>query len=222
MDRQYIRDHSVIERYLSGTLTADEEQAFEEAYLGDSELLNELEAAERLRDGIKRIGPGGLEHSRPRWQQTFGSPRYAMAASVLLAVSLGFSTMMYRDNQRLRASGGSESSRITQIIAVDTVRGTNAMTIPAPAQDEWTVLQFDVVAYDTYRGVLTRRDGDRSETLWSRSDLQPRSDGTILIGPGRPLQPGSYEVQIDGRMNDWPAERFDAITRTELTVTPRN
>ena len=38
MDRQYIRDHQVIERYLSGALTADEEQAFEEAYLGDAEI----------------------------------------------------------------------------------------------------------------------------------------------------------------------------------------
>ena len=239
MDRQYIRDHGVIERYLSGALTADEEQAFEEAYIGDSELLNQLEAAERLRDGIKQIGAGGLERSRPRWQQTFGSPRYAMAASVLLAVSLGFSTMMYRENQTLRSSGGSTSpiigpipintvrggsasSPTTRLISIDTVRGGNPATIPASGTDEWPVLQFDVVAYDTYRGVLMRRDGDRSVTLWSRADLQPRSDGTILMGPAPPLQPGSYEVQIDGRMNDWPAERFDAITRTELTVTPRN
>ena len=221
MDRQYIRDNQVIERYLSGALTADEEQAFEEEYLGDPELLNQLEAAERLRDGIRGIGAGVLERSRPRWRQTFGSPRYAMAASVLLAVSLGFSTMMYRDNQRLR-SGGSGSSPITRLIAVETVRGANVMTITAGEQDELTVLQFDVVAYDTYRGALMRRDGARSATIWSRADLHARPDGTILIGPGRALRPGSYEVQIDGRMNAWPAERFDAITRTQLTVVPRN
>jgi hypothetical protein len=224
MDRQYIRDQQVIERYLSGTLTADEEQAFEEVYLGDSELLNQLEAAERLRDGIKGIGAEGLERSRPRWQQTFGSPRYAMAASVLLAVSLGFSTMLYRENQTLRSSGGSASSPVTRLVAIETVRGGNVTPIPASAQDEWTVLQFDVrlFAYDTYRGVLARRDGDRTETIWSRADLQAQPDGTVLIGPGRALQPGSYEVQIDGRMNAWPAERFDEITRTVLTVIPRN
>ena len=50
MDRQYIRDHAVIERYLSGALTAEEERAFEEAYLGDQELLDQLQAAERLRE----------------------------------------------------------------------------------------------------------------------------------------------------------------------------
>ena len=38
MDRQYIRDTQVIERYLQGRLTAAEEQAFEEAYLADPEL----------------------------------------------------------------------------------------------------------------------------------------------------------------------------------------
>ena len=55
MDRQYIRDHAVIERYLSGALTAEEEQAFEEAYLGDQELLDQVQAAERLRavPGVK-------------------------------------------------------------------------------------------------------------------------------------------------------------------------
>ena len=78
MDRQYIRDHAVIERYLSGTLTADEEQAFEEAYLGDAELLDEVQAAERLREGIKELDSAGrLERpSTPTvWRQWLASPQ---------------------------------------------------------------------------------------------------------------------------------------------------
>ena len=226
MDRQYIHENGVIERYLSGALTADEEQAFEEAYLGDSELLDQLQAAERLRDGVKGLGSaGGLERSRPRWQQTFASPRYAMAASVLLAVSLGFSSVLYRENQILRG-GVSQGALITRFVALESVRVANATDIEAPEQDELTVLLLDagIVAYDTYRAVITRRDGERSEQIWSRADLAPELNGTTIAVslPGRMLSPGTYEAKVDGRMTDWPAERFEEITQVRLMVVPRD
>src|SRR5262245_41628226 len=121
MDRQYIRDNDVIERYLKGALTADEETDFEESYLGDAELLNEIEAAERLRDGIKRLdAAGGLARSRPRFGQMLASPRYAMAATVLLAVSLGFSSVFYNENQVLREQA-SQAPLITRFVALESV-----------------------------------------------------------------------------------------------------
>lgn len=228
MDRQYIRDHGVIERYLSGTLTADEEQAFEEAYLGDPELLDEVQAAERLREGIKELDSAGrLQQLRApaQWRQWFASPQYAAAASVLLAVSLGFSAMLYRDNLDLRETGLSLTSERTTLVRLEALRGGNVRAISAPEPDERIVLELDagIVAYDTYRGALMRLDGDRSETIWSRNDLEPGPDKTILIGvSGRALQPGNYEARLEGRMSDWPAERFEEITRTDLTVVPRN
>jgi hypothetical protein len=228
MDRQYIRDNEVIERYLSGALTADEEQAFEEAYLGDPELLDQVQAAELLRDGIKKVdGAGQLERLRApaRWRQWFASPQYAAAASVLLAVSVGFSAMLYRENVDLRETGISQSFERTRLVRIDAVRGDNVTEIPAPEPDERTVLQLDagLVAYDTYRGALLRRNGDQFETIWSRADLAAEPDETVLIGvPGRALPPGNYEARLEGRMNDWPAERFDEITRTDLRVVPRD
>jgi hypothetical protein len=229
MDRQYIRDHQVIERYLSGTLTADEEQAFEEAYLGDQELLDQVQAAERLREGIKELDrAGGLERLRTpaRWRQWLASPRYAAAASVLLAVSVGFSTMLYRENVDLRATGSSQASERTRLVRLEVVRsGGDPREILAPELDERTVLQLDAgaVAYDTYRGTVMRRDGDRSETIWSRADLVAESDETVLIGvPGRALPPGDYEARLEGRMSDWPADRFDEIARLQLRIVPRN
>jgi hypothetical protein len=228
MDRQYIRDHDVIERYLSRSLTSEEEQEFEEAYLGDAAIMDELEAAERLRDGIKELdGAGRLERLRPRpqWRRLLASPQYAAAASVLLAVSLGFSTALYRENRDLREGGLSPTSTITRFVALDSVRGGNTATIREPDEDEWTVLLLDAgpTEYDVYRAVLVRQVGERSEEIWSRADLAPELDGTILIGvPGRVLRPGNYETRLEGRMSNWPAERFDEITRTRLTVVARD
>jgi len=224
MDRQYIRDRDVIERYLSRSLTAEEEREFEEAYLGDSAIMDELEAAERLREGIKGLGEAGrLERARPRsqWRRLMASPRYAAAASLLLAVSLGFSTMLYRENRELREGGLSPTSTVTRFVALDTVRGGNAAVIREPDEDEWTVLLLDAgpVDYDSYRAVLARQVGERSEEIWSRADLAPQLGGTISIGvPGRVLRPGDYATTLEGRMGDWPADRFDEINRTRLTV----
>jgi len=209
-------------------LTADEEQAFEEAYLGDPDLLDQVQAAERLRDGIKKLdSDGSLERVRPsaRWRQWFTSPQYAAAASVLLAVSVGFSAMLYRENSSLRQDDLLQMSASTQLVPLEAVRGGNAVDVPAPAPDQVTVLQLNagLDAYDTYRGVFTRV-GARSETIWNRADLAARSDGTVLIGPipARALLPGTYEARLDGRMDAWPAERFEEVASAQLRIVPRN
>ena len=225
MDRQYIREHGVIERYLKGALTADEEQAFEEAYLGDPDLLDEVQAAERLREGIKELGSTGrLEQLRApaRWRQWLASPQYAAAASVLLAVSLGFSAMLYREVTELRRDGVAQTFSSTRLVRLEARRGGDPIDIPAPPPGELTVLQFDTVTYDTYRFTLTRRTGDQSELIWRGANLVPQDDTLSISVMDRDLQPGNYEALLEGRMNDWPAGRFEEFTRMDLRVVPRN
>jgi hypothetical protein len=228
MDRQYIRQHDVIERYLARSLTAAEEQAFEEAYLGDSEVLDELQAAERLRDGVKELdGAGRLERLRPRpqWQRMLASPRYAAAATVLLAVSLGFSGVLYRENRDLREGGITGTSLLTTSVILDSVRGGSVTTIRELEDDELALLVLDAgpTEYDAYRAALIRRVGERSEEIWRRADLTVQLDRRVLMSvPGRLLRPGNYEATLDGRMNDWPVERFEVIASTQLTVVARD
>jgi hypothetical protein len=227
MDRQYIRDHQVLERYLTGTLTADEEQAFEEAYLGDGELLDQVQAAERLREGVKELeGAGRLERIRrlPHWQRMLASPRYAAAATVLLAVSLGFSTSLYRENQDLRASAYPSTSALTRLVPLVSLRGADEATVPAPADDEWLVFQIDAgsAQYDSYRAALDRLDGGAREQIWSRANLEP-TGGEIAIGlPGRILRPGRYEARLEGRRSDSPADQFEEVRRTQFRLVPRD
>ena len=104
MDRQQIRDDQVVERYLNGTLSPAEEQAFEEAYLADPQLEEELDLAERLRTAFKDFGAAGSgEHAPPpraRWLGLVSSPGYALAASLVAAVALASDAL-----------GGSRSAR---------------------------------------------------------------------------------------------------------------
>src|SRR5262245_50835352 len=224
MDRQYIRDHQVIERYLKGELSADEEQAFEEAYLADQELLDEIELVERLGDGLKRVkASGGIAAPRAagRLRVFFASPQFAAAASVLLVVSLVFSGAMYRENQSLRPGGGlvagGGGTRVLPLIAATArvlplipVRGGPEIVVEAPDASELTVLLVDpgFTPHDRYSAVISRRGDATPVQVWASDNLVVSYEDQLAIAvPGQLLTPGSYTIDISGRMNDWPAAR---------------
>lgn len=216
MDRQYIQDHRVIERYLSGQLSAAEEQALEEAYLADPDLLAELETTERLRAGIKDLGARGelgRVRGAPRWLRALASPQYAAAASVLLAVALALSGTLYRDNVELRQQQVMTTATAMSMIPLENVRGAAAIEITAPAENEMAGLLVDAGAdgYDSYRVVILRRGEAAPEEIASAAGLSPDFQSQLAVAvPGRLLTPGLYEIEVEGRMSDWPADRDSA------------
>jgi hypothetical protein len=230
MDRQYIRDAQVIERYLHGRLTPAEEEAFEEAYLADPALLDELQLAEKLRDGLRDLPQseqGAAPARRPRWLELTGSPRYGLAASLLAAVAVLASANLYLENQALKGGGSAVAAPASsmRLLPLVSVRGAgDANVVSVPRGDEWTVLLLDAgfTDYDRYRAVLTRRNGGSSTELLRVDDLQPSYEGLLALGvPARVLTAGDYEIRLEGGRRDWPAGReLDELARTPLTVQP--
>jgi hypothetical protein len=229
MDRQHIRDNQVIERYLQGKLSAADEQAFEEAYMTDPELLGEVQLAERLREGFKNLPEEDRARQpapRSRWLELAGSPRYGIAASLVAAAALLSSGVLY-----LQEPGFGRSETVsfagpsnTRVVPLVTVRGSGTPnSIVAPSTDEWTVLMLDTGLgdYDSYRAVLTRAGS--ADELLRLDGMTPGYEGMVALGlPGRLLPPGDYEIRLDGANSDWPAAREpDELSRTPLTVTPR-
>lgn len=53
MDRSYIARHDVIERYLLGKLSEEEAAAFEDRFVFDKELLDEIELTEQMINGLR-------------------------------------------------------------------------------------------------------------------------------------------------------------------------
>ena len=219
MDRQYIRDNLVIERYLQGRLTADEQSAFEEAYIGDPDLFTELKAADLLRRGLELHG---ADRERPPSATPRGlaAPRYALAASLVAGIGLATSAYLFVENTALRgetaATGISAGARVVPLLAV---RGGEPNRIEAVAADDWTVLLLDpFVPYDRYGATLMRRGGGE---LLAVDDLTPSYESQLaVVVPSRLLTPGDYEVAITGRMRDWPEQRAaDDLGRTAFTVT---
>ena len=218
----------LIERYLQGRLSPAEEQAFEEAYLADPALLQEVQLAERLREGLKDwadVQEAPRPAARSSWLARASSPRYGIAASVVAAVALVTAGALYVQNQGLEADGGGTAARHARVLPLMSVRGggeANTNAIAAPSADEWTVLLLDTgfADYDVF-GAALLRDGSDEELL--RLDGMDASDGTVAFGvPGSALPPGRYEVRLEGARRDWPAGRApDELSRTRLTVNPR-
>jgi hypothetical protein len=224
MELQYIRDNQVIERYLQGKLSAADEEAFEEAYMTDPELLGEVQLAERLREGLnglpaeQRAAPA---KPRSRWLELAGSPRYGIAASLVAAAALVTSGALYFEQQGIGAGGvsfaGASSPRIVPLLSV---RGSaNPNTIVAPGANELTVLLVDAGLgdYDSYRAVLTRPGA--SDELVRLDGLTPAYEGMVAIAlPDRALAAGNYEIRLEGAK---AGGQFDELSRTPLTVTAR-
>jgi hypothetical protein len=141
---------------------------------------------------------------------------------LLLVVSLAVSAALYRENLSLRQQGqGLVANMSTRLLPVLTVRGAPEIVLEAPGANDWAVLLIDTgfTAYDSYRGVVSRRLDERRSEVWSADGLRPEYQDQLALGmPGSLLEPGEYEIEITGRMNDWPPERSEPVSRTALRV----
>ena len=206
----------MIERYLLGRMTDEEAAAFEERFLASKELLDELEAAERLQQGLQTVAavdkadgqghPGDDEGVAAGLMSLFHSPRYAMAASFLLLVSLGVSSHLMRQNSLLEATGAAPLAQVVELVSV---RGTggdpiNVLDLGEETNSFTLVLDPGFEPYDRHRATVLRvLEDELPKLVWQVDGLQPGvkegyEDMLALNLPVSVLDKGIYEIQLEG------------------------
>lgn len=94
-----IRDNCA-ERYLRGDLEGGECEAFERHYLGCGDCQSDLHVMQTLRDGLAELAEAGeLRVPTARRRKAPSLPVWALAATVLLAVGLLSTSLLYQRNE---------------------------------------------------------------------------------------------------------------------------
>ena len=226
MDEKHINENMLVEHYLEGKLTAEQAASFEEQFLSSDELLNELEAAERLGQGMQDIS--ALENAHVTKKPTssvvslFKSPRYAMAASFMLLVSLGVSSVLLQKNAHLSKFDSNQAipTEIIPLVSVRGAAGNELNSLPLGDAPKQFVLMLDpgFEPYSHYRATVYQLNtANEPAMLWQVDEMLPGYEDMLALSvPSSILNPGDYEIQLEGWLDEWPAnhgfEQLDTKT----------
>ena len=226
MDEKHTKEDMLVERYLEGKITAEQAASFEEQFLSSDELLNELEAAERLGQGLHDMSD--LENANVTKKPTsnvvslFQSPRYAMAASFMLLVSMGISSVLLQKNAHLSEFDSNQAipTEIIPLVSVRGAAGSELNKLPLGDTPKQFVLMLDpgFEPYSHYRATVYQLDTAKEPAmLWQVDEMLPGYEDMLALSvPSSVLSPGDYEIQLEGWLDEWPAnhgfEQLDTKT----------
>ena len=224
MDMNYIEQHLLVDRYIQGKLEESEQDAFEERLVWDQSLVEDVQLAEHLRDGLKGVSAAQADVAdSPGFDLVatvaglFAVPQFAAAASFLLAVTL---TIGVLTSPFVNLGGQSGTPALqTDIVPLFTTRSENAVEI-AIDPGTWTVLLVDVMGdYPAYR-VTVRQDEPGAEPVWMQDGLLPTYPESLAVGmPGSALATGRYVLTIEGELTSDTGETTYERLQNILFVT---
>lgn len=108
MDRKYVIDNQLVQRYIRGKLDSAEQEAFEAYYLDCPETLVELEIEKTLSEGLAQqpLHSISVENEKKWWWERLLSPPTPFVAAAMAVVVLMqgiFLFIVHRDNEILVA-----------------------------------------------------------------------------------------------------------------------
>ena len=214
LDRNSLEEQTrLVSRYVAGDLSRSERAEFEAWLVASPELASEVEMERRLRRGIASAARRGwLTRSAPVERGRERQWQFALAASVLVALGLGLSVFLPRDESqapgtdRIASSvqrvAASRTFRLSNVRGTDSIPDINVSLTDAPGE---LVIEPDVV-------VLTCEDG--------AIELE-------CVGGHSPQQPQYAEYEMDlvnrrGATLAWRSSRQAPVARTQLAFTLRD
>ena len=213
MDRRYIEENQIIDRYLMNKLADEEMETFEQLFLEDPELVQEIEFRKRFIRGLRKADRTGLlqfgdDESSSIWQWLpVMRPPFPVVAAVSAAILLIVAVLQYGQIARLQSVNEEQVSQIghlmapqanTLLVPLGRTRGMMSsqnkpvVRVHLSSAIEQVILTLDIelLSFDNYRLSLDREDAGQ---LWSiESDSAPPA----VVLPAGLLVPGDYYLQI--------------------------
>ncbi|MGD0299395.1 MAG: zf-HC2 domain-containing protein [Bryobacteraceae bacterium] len=198
MDHSRIEEHNLIDRYVRGTLPADERAEFEEHFVDCAACQEQIEAAKSLRLAVRESVTETRASSGWRWT--------AIAACACLGIALAASSMFLFERQSARselASLRSSLDRAPVVFGLSLSRdASEPRAVTIPAEPRWMVFlaEIDATRYSRYRAALI---GGRGEETWSKEGIEANSPDSISVAvPSAALHPGAFTLVVSGTQSD--------------------
>lgn len=201
MNATTVERRLTVERYVLGRLSPAELEAFEGYFFDNPEILDEVAAAEALRDGL-------ADHPAfvpsPRWKSPL-----AQVAALVACVSLAAASFLYLDNQSLRGERLLAAQTVQERVYLSATRSLGRQQ-PALAIGRNALLEISVgpLGFDSYTlrivelgtSVGDSEDSQGPESIrFVASDLQLDASYALALASGDLIQPGdSLRLDVIG------------------------
>ncbi len=216
MEHPRIEEDRIVDRYLSGRLSADDEVAFEEHLFECAGCLEKVQWGEELRRGLQAVAAEDSARTATTlglvaWLRGRRPPQLAGLAGLALAVVMLPAIVIWQQAEmgrmqatieRLgsRAAGLVEPTGAFLVVSLGTVRDVSGdiAEIRLDPDKDAVLLSLELETVDASRYRVTLRD-DGGDTLWTGDGLEPNLYDTLLVAlPSSYLAPGRYWITIEG------------------------
>jgi len=214
MDHTEALELHATERYVLGELSTTEAAAFEEHYFVCADCTADLECATLLVANARAVLPETVPArtpaaARPRtwWSGWKGlleafRPRLAMAATSFASLALGgvwiYQTLVTIPRLKQAAVAADTAFVLPAFALAGTSRGDGATVSITPDTRSFAV-SFDMdpqTAYPEYRGIL--KDATGAVRFTFQFSPPPTGQPVTVSLPAHKLQPGKYDLVVDG------------------------
>jgi hypothetical protein len=198
MDHLRIEEQNLIDRYVRGSMPADERAEFEEHFVDCAACQEQIEAARSLRLAVRESVAETGRGSGWRWT--------AIAACACLGVALAASSIFLFERQSARselASVRSSLERAPVVFGLSLSRdASEPRDITIPGEARWMVFlaEIDATRYSRYRAAVI---GSRGEEIWKQDGIEANSPDSISVAiPSGSLHAGTYTLVVSGAQLD--------------------
>jgi len=243
MDHPRIDEEQILDRYLVGRLSAEEEALFEEHLFECADCLEKARWGEELRRGLHEVAAeesaraaarvtawvGLLAWLRRRRPAQLGA--LALLSLALVSALVLLPAIVLRQQVELRQlreearSSAASTGELAQpmsgflVVSLGVVRGAGSSEVelrPDPTKAA-VLLSLELAAVDAGRYRVTLSD-DTGSVLWRGEDLEPNLYDTLLVAlPSSFLEPGRYRIAVE----NLAAEGVEPAGEVLLRVPPR-
>ncbi|MEO1034870.1 MAG: hypothetical protein AAFX44_04830 [Pseudomonadota bacterium] len=184
MDRALIEKDHLIDRYVQGELKGETLEAFEVFMLEHGEIAAEVEYAKSMLRAIRKeestlVGPHSSQLKQSNTRRFFLGPTWAVAATILLTVSLAFNARWIADQDIAQVGpvAGSDPVGVSNAVWLEPQRSAN---LPLEVGASAYLLNIDVSLQAADRYQVNLLDEARA-LVWSVRGLRPNDDQIVQV-----------------------------------------